>query len=94
MDFGKLVKDAREGLGWSQQKLAQRMKWAGFSWFQSTTAKTERAARPVPIQEAVTLAALLHIDISKLVPAKLYACPVCCGEPPQGFTCNECKLAG
>jgi transcriptional regulator with XRE-family HTH domain len=97
--FGKLVRDARVNLGWSQRKLAQKMQQLGFRSPQSTIAKNEHAARPIPIQEALTLTGLLQVDVSKLaalIPViKLEPeCPVCHDNPPAGFTCNECGQRG
>lgn len=82
----------------SQDRLATRMRSAGFRWTQSIATRTESGTRPVPITEAATLAALLQLDLNSLIPADVTAicavCAVCKDNPPVGFTCNECGQRG
>jgi transcriptional regulator with XRE-family HTH domain len=93
--FGTQMKDARRARGWTQQRMAGRMNAAGFSWVQTTVTKTERASRPVPVEEAAALAAILHLDLNVLIPdLRELRCPVCDDRPPAGFTCNACGATG
>lgn len=91
--FGRLVRDGRIGRGLGQEQLAKKMRIAGFDWSQSTATRTETASRPVPLQEAVALAAFLGIKLGELIP-NIPTCPTCGDAPPAGFTCNECGETG
>jgi transcriptional regulator with XRE-family HTH domain len=48
------------------------MNRAGFSWRQSTVAKTEAAARPVRVDEAAALAGILGVTVDDLVRPELH----------------------
>lgn len=65
--FGLAVRAQRVQFGWSQRQLAVCMGTLGFSWHQTTVAKTEAAERSVPIDEAVALARLLRISLDSLL---------------------------
>ena len=65
--LGKRVAELRQARGWSQDELARRMTDAGFHWRQTTVAKTEKADRPVRVNEAATLMQLFGVDIDYLV---------------------------
>lgn len=64
--FGERLLVAREAAGLTQRALAQRMRDLGFSWHYTTVQRTEQATRPPRLDEAVVLAALLHIDLMAL----------------------------
>jgi transcriptional regulator with XRE-family HTH domain len=65
--LGKRVKELRKACGWSQEELARRMSALGFSWVQTTAAKTELANRPIRVNEAVALARLLGLTFERLL---------------------------
>ena len=64
---GQRVRALRQGEGWSQQELADRMAREGFPWRQTTATKTETAARPLRIDEAVALARVFDVQIGYLL---------------------------
>jgi transcriptional regulator with XRE-family HTH domain len=64
---GRRVKSLRSARGWSQQELATRMSDRGFSWRQTTVAKTEAADRPIRINEAQGLAVVFGITVNDLL---------------------------
>lgn len=64
------VQRHRERLNISQSELGRRMKEAGYAWHQMTVARTESAERPVRLDEAVTLAQILHIDLATVYEAR------------------------
>lgn len=61
------LKALRQGKGWSQADLAVRMTERGFSWHQTTVAKTEGADRPLRLNEADALAAALGVHLLELL---------------------------
>jgi transcriptional regulator with XRE-family HTH domain len=62
----------RDARGWTQDDLVRRMGGAGFSWRQSTVAKTEAATRPVRVDEAAALAAIFGVTVDDLVRTELH----------------------
>jgi len=70
--LGQRLRALRLDRGWSQQEVAERMADLGFSWRQSTAAKTEAAERPVRLNEAVALAAIFDADLGDLVRPELH----------------------
>jgi transcriptional regulator with XRE-family HTH domain len=54
----------RKGL--SQEEVARLMREAGFSWRQTTAAKTEASDRPVRVNEAAALASILGTSLAEL----------------------------
>jgi transcriptional regulator with XRE-family HTH domain len=62
--LGRIVRLRRAGAGWTQADLGERMTEHGLSWRQSTVNRIETGLRPITWNEAVTLAALLDIDLS------------------------------
>jgi transcriptional regulator with XRE-family HTH domain len=70
--LGGRVRALREAREWSQETVAQRMAEAGFSWRQTTVAKTEAADRPIRVNEAVALADLFGVDLDSLVRPDLH----------------------
>lgn len=65
--FATALRDRRRTRAWSQAHLAAAMRGLGFSWAQTTVAKTEAATRPVTIAEAVALAALLGDTVDAML---------------------------
>jgi transcriptional regulator with XRE-family HTH domain len=61
------IRARRIDLGLSQRDLARGMDGRGFSWHQTTVAKTERAQRPLLVTELVSLAELLHTSVGRLL---------------------------
>lgn len=57
----------REKLGLTQDEIAAAMTARGHRMRQSTVAKIEAAQRPVRVNEAVALAAVLHADLPALL---------------------------
>lgn len=64
---GRRAKALREARGWSQQQVARLMADNGFSWRQTTVAKTEAADRPVRINEAAGLASVFGVTLNDLL---------------------------
>lgn len=51
----------------AQQEVAQAMVARGFSWLQTTTAKTEAGQRPFRVNEFVALCSVLGVDPAVLI---------------------------
>ncbi len=64
---GATLRGFRQARGLSQQQVADAMVGLGFSWRQTTVAKTEAAERPVPVGEVYALAGLLGVGIHDLL---------------------------
>jgi len=65
---GAELRRLRQLRRWSQDEVARRMSASGHAnWHQTTVGKTEAAARPLRLNEAVTLAALFDIPVTQLV---------------------------
>jgi transcriptional regulator with XRE-family HTH domain len=65
--FGKAVREARNEMGWSQQKLAERLTLAGLRIDPTAITRIERGQRSIRLSEAVTIAAELGIDLNELL---------------------------
>jgi len=66
------LKRLRNERGWSQEEVARRMTASGYDWHQTTVGRTESAARPLRVNEAVVLAAIFEVPITQLlVPAAM-----------------------
>jgi transcriptional regulator with XRE-family HTH domain len=94
---GEQFRGLRAGRGWSQQHVADLMNAFGYNWLQSTIAKIESAARPVPLNEIADLAALFGVKLADLLagaPERELTCSRCGQGPPEGFTCNTCGRSG
>lgn len=63
------VRRHRERAGLSQTELARRMKAQGHPWHQMTVARTETGERPIRLDEALALAAVLDIAVPDLYTA-------------------------
>jgi transcriptional regulator with XRE-family HTH domain len=64
--LGTWVRVARQGLGMSQDVLAERMELYGFKWQQTTVQKTEAATRPIRVNEAAALAEILGASLDEM----------------------------
>jgi transcriptional regulator with XRE-family HTH domain len=64
---GQELKRLRRERGWSQEEVARRMTAYGFDWHQTTVGRTETAARPLRVNEAVALAALFEVPVTQLL---------------------------
>jgi len=64
---GELVRHHRIARGYSQQVVADSMVKLGFSWRQTTVAKTEAAERPIRVNELTALARVLDLQAHQLV---------------------------
>lgn len=58
---GERIRDRRLSHGLSQRDLADAMSAIGFSWQQTTVAKTEAAERPIRVNELVALADIFDV---------------------------------
>ncbi|MGH3745787.1 MAG: helix-turn-helix domain-containing protein [Micromonosporaceae bacterium] len=72
--LGESLRSLRTARGMSQEDVAQMMALAGFSWHQTTVAKTESGSRPVRVNEAAALAAQFGVWVDDLIFAR-------CGVP-------------
>lgn len=63
---GRKVRDLRRQRGWSQERLAHRMRLHGFAMHQTTVAKLEAGDRPIRLAEAVALAAAFDVPFEAL----------------------------
>jgi transcriptional regulator with XRE-family HTH domain len=64
---GQLIRELRLARGLSQVDLAQRLAERGLSWHQTTVAKTERADRPLRVNELAALAKVLGVSVGDLL---------------------------
>jgi transcriptional regulator with XRE-family HTH domain len=65
--IGVEIRDRRAALGLSQQALADAMRSLGYTWLQTTVAKTEAAERPIRVNELTDLARVLGVSVSDLL---------------------------
>lgn len=63
LTLGRRIRAARTAEGLSQQAVADAMTARGFSWRQTTVAKSEGADRPILFTEIVALSAILKRDL-------------------------------
>lgn len=62
--YGLAVRDAREALGWSQNELARLLSAEfGEPFYQTTIARIESGSRPVRLDEARALNAVLGLNV-------------------------------
>ena len=61
---GRQLRVLRQGRGWTQQEVANRMRKLGYSWQQSTIGKIEAAQRPLRLNELADLAATLGVPVT------------------------------
>ncbi|GAA2348787.1 hypothetical protein GCM10009854_27790 [Saccharopolyspora halophila] len=65
--LGESLKELRTAGGMSQEYIATMMSRAGFSWRQTTVAKTEAGNRPVRLDEAAALALHFGVSVNELI---------------------------
>ncbi|MGI5325528.1 helix-turn-helix domain-containing protein [Actinomadura nitritigenes] len=65
--LGETLKRLRVARGMSQEDIAQMMNMAGFTWRQTTVAKTEGGSRPVRVNEAAALALCFGVSVNDLL---------------------------
>ena len=94
--FAQILKEARNGAGMSQGKLAKLMTGYGFPYYQQTVRRIEDAKRKVSVGEAAALAVILDLDVTlaELGTELGILCETCSDQPPKGFTCDTCGRAG
>jgi transcriptional regulator with XRE-family HTH domain len=68
LHLGRAVAQLREGRGWDQQGLIQRLAQAGRPMSQSILSRIEAGARRVDIDDLVALAAALNVSVVALLP--------------------------
>lgn len=66
-DFGKRIQEARADLEISQRELAERLAERGLKLDPSAITRIEKGTRPVRVEEAVALAAVLDTRVSELL---------------------------
>jgi transcriptional regulator with XRE-family HTH domain len=64
---GHELRRLRQVRGWSQEEVARRMAEYGYDWHQTTVGRTETATRPLRLNEAVALAGLFEIPVTRLI---------------------------
>lgn len=64
---GRELLRLRKERDWSQEEVARRMSAHGFTWHQTTVGRTESAARPLRVNEAVALAVIFEVPVSQLL---------------------------
>lgn len=64
---GRQVRLLRQGRGWSQQDVAEKMRAYGYKWSQATVTRLEAASRPIRLNELADLAALFDIPVTKFM---------------------------
>jgi transcriptional regulator with XRE-family HTH domain len=65
--FGQRLRELRRLRRWSQEEVAAQMRALGYGWLQTTVTKTEAADRPIRLNEAVSLAALLELGVDDVL---------------------------
>jgi len=57
----------RQGRGWSQQDVAEKMQAYGYQWSQATVTRLESASRPIRLNELADLAILYDVPIAQFL---------------------------
>jgi transcriptional regulator with XRE-family HTH domain len=57
----------RQGRGWSQLEVAEKMGAYGYQWSQATVTRLEAATRPIRLNELTDLAALYGVPVAQLL---------------------------
>lgn len=65
--FAVRLRALRQAKGLTQLEVAERMNEQGFTWHQTTVAKTERADRPLRLNEVEALALALGVPVVDLI---------------------------
>jgi transcriptional regulator with XRE-family HTH domain len=64
---GHQVRLLRQGRGWSQQEVAQKMRAYGYQWSQATVTRLESASRPIRVNELADLAILFDVPVAQFL---------------------------
>jgi transcriptional regulator with XRE-family HTH domain len=64
---GRLVRQLRQGRGWSQQEVAEKMRAYGYQWSQATVTRLESASRPIRVNELADLAMLFEVHVTQFL---------------------------
>ena|SRR6516162_3569219 len=59
--FGEVVRGWRLDRNWSQEEVAEKLRYEGFEMHQTTVAKIERGARPLRVAEASAIGAVFKM---------------------------------
>src|SRR5260370_32734867 len=57
----------RQGRGWSQQEVAEKMRAYGYQWSQATVTRLESASRPIRLNELADLAILYGVPVAQFL---------------------------
>lgn len=61
--FGEVVRGWRLDRNWSQEDVAEKLRYEGFEMHQTTVAKIERGARPLRVAEASAIGAVFNMPV-------------------------------
>jgi transcriptional regulator with XRE-family HTH domain len=61
--FGEVVRGWRLDRNWSQEDVAEKLRYEGFEMHQTTVAKIERGARPLRVAEAAAIGAVFNMPV-------------------------------
>jgi transcriptional regulator with XRE-family HTH domain len=64
------VRLLRQGRGWSQQEVAEKMRAYGYQWSQATVARLESASRPIRLNELADLAILFSVPVAQFLESR------------------------
>ena len=64
---GHQVRLLRQGRGWSQQEVAEKMRAYGYKWSQATVTRLESATRPIRVNELADLAMLFDVPVTQFL---------------------------
>lgn len=64
---GRQLRLLRQGHGWSQQEVAEKIRPFGYQWSQATVTRLESATRPIRLNELADLALLYGVPIEQFL---------------------------
>jgi transcriptional regulator with XRE-family HTH domain len=64
---GRQLRLLRQGRGWSQQDVAEKMQAYGYQWSQATVTRLESASRPIRLNELSDLAVLYDVPVTQFL---------------------------
>ncbi len=67
---GRQVRLLRQGRGWSQQDVAEKMQAYGYQWSQATVTRLESASRPIRVNELADLARLFGVSATQFLDSR------------------------
>ena len=68
---GRQVRLLRQGRGWSQQEVAEKMRAYGYQWSQATVTRLESASRPIRVNELADLAMLFSVPATQFLDSRV-----------------------